>query len=356
MQTNNLFEEFSAVDKTTWVSSIEKYLKGKSAESLRWEVEEGLSISPIQRAADITPLHLPSNRTENSWAICEKIVVTDYSKANKEALEALAKGCNALYFELATPPTAVDIQQLLEGVHFDMVALHFAISTTLDVASLIEQLKKVKKSNQLNISLACDFKERAALLPYLANSPFATFRAVTLSIESASTSALSQQLKAANDWIAFLLEKGVSITRMSHFFRFEFLGTTNYFVDIARLRAFRRLWLGILEAYSAKQAAYPFIYVETNLVQDNKDQYWNMIASTTQTMSAAIGGANSICVLPSDGLEQSDSFSKRIARNVQHILQSESHFNRVVDPAQGAYYIEKLTAAIAQKAWQQFCN
>jgi len=81
-----------------------------------------------------------------------------------------------------------------------------------------------------------------------------------------------------------------------------------------------------------------------------------MIAATTQAMAAALAGVDSIYIRPCNGKEQADDFTRRIARNVQHILQSESYLNRVVDPSAGSYYIENLTVAIAEKAWQQFCN
>jgi methylmalonyl-CoA mutase len=85
------------------------------------------------------------------------------------------------------------------------------------------------------------------------------------------------------------------------------------------------------------------------------DAYVNMLRGTTETMSAAIAGVDSIEVLPFDhAFREPGEFSNRIARNVQSILKEESHFNKIVDPAAGSYYIEELTQSIIDAAWKLF--
>jgi methylmalonyl-CoA mutase len=125
-------------------------------------------------------------------------------------------------------------------------------------------------------------------------------------------------------------------------------------LELASIRAFKRLWLALLEAYQSSEVYAPYLHATTKSDQ-NENQYWNMITATTQAMTAAIAGVNSLHVKPCNGTA-ADDFTRRIARNVQHLLQSESYFNRVIDPAAGAYYIESLTAALVEKSWQQFCE
>ena len=85
------------------------------------------------------------------------------------------------------------------------------------------------------------------------------------------------------------------------------------------------------------------------------DPYVNMLRGTTEAMSAAIGGVYSLEVTPFDAsFENPTEFSKRIARNVELLLKHESHFDQVVDPAGGSYYIENLTQSIAAEAWKLF--
>ena len=85
------------------------------------------------------------------------------------------------------------------------------------------------------------------------------------------------------------------------------------------------------------------------------DAHVNLLRTQTETMSAAIAGVDSITVTPFDAVyETPNEFSERIARNQQLLLKEESHFNRIVDPAAGSYYIENLTASIAKEAWKLF--
>ena len=85
------------------------------------------------------------------------------------------------------------------------------------------------------------------------------------------------------------------------------------------------------------------------------DAHVNLLRSQTETMSAALAGVDSIETLPFDlQYKQPDEFSERIARNQQLLLREESHLNKVVDPAGGSYYIETLTASIAEVAWKLF--
>jgi methylmalonyl-CoA mutase len=80
-----------------------------------------------------------------------------------------------------------------------------------------------------------------------------------------------------------------------------------------------------------------------------------MLRTTTETMSAAIAGADSITTNPFDiAFKESDSFGYRIGRNQQLLLKEESYMDKIVDPAAGSYYIENLTDSIAQYAWQLF--
>ena len=85
------------------------------------------------------------------------------------------------------------------------------------------------------------------------------------------------------------------------------------------------------------------------------DPYVNMLRGTTEAMSATIAGVHSLEVMPFDAsFENPTESSKRIARNVELLLKNESHFDNVVDPAGGSYYIENLTQSIAEQAWKLF--
>jgi methylmalonyl-CoA mutase len=129
-----------------------------------------------------------------------------------------------------------------------------------------------------------------------------------------------------------------------------------YFPEIAKFRAIRLLWSQLLEAYEIESNRPLTILAETTgLNKTVTDPNNNMLRSVTEAMAAITGGADYLAVQPFNSLlEEPDEFSKRISRNVQHILREEAHFDKTADPAAGSYYIESLTDTIGRKAWNFF--
>jgi len=362
--TDNLFQEFAPVTTEAWTKAIERFLKGKPVSELNWEIEEGINYSPIQRKENTTPLHINSvsHKSNNNWNICEKVLVhttsleddAAYQKANQIILDALNKGCNALIIELSLLPSTQQLGLLFQNVLVELLHIHFqGEGLTQAPIAFAKQLKATAFHKQLKASFSIpdltlsSLEEGIQILPKV--------RWITISVETTSTTALSKSLHQASLWIDQLLNEGNKVEHLSAFFRFEFGVGNQYFVELAQIRAFKKLWLGLLEGYNASTADFPQLHATTLSAQE-ENQYWNMITATTQAMAAAIGGVDSIYVCPSNGEKDANDFTKRIARNVQHLLQSESYLNRVIDPAAGSYYIENLTAAWIEKSWQQFCN
>jgi methylmalonyl-CoA mutase len=364
IDTNNLFQEFAPISTEEWIDSIEKHLKGKSIDSLNWEIEEGLVISPTHRKNDSKTQYLGSINfaNNNDWKICEEITVNtsnnNYIEANKNILHGLDKGANSLILELNQLPTPAELEILLRGIHLELISIHFKGAALY--ASPLEFLKILEQTpTAQTIHGSCDLGELSEDILINAINLFAetmsNIRFITISIEDNSTKSLSQALYNSSLWIDKLLKNGKNIKQTIGYLRFEFNIGDHYFLELASIRAFKKLWLGLLEAYNAPKAIMPVLHATTKSDQ-NENQYWNMITATTQAMAAALAGVDSISIRPCNGKEKADDFTRRIARNVQHILQSESYLNRVVDPSAGSYYIENLTVAIAEKAWQQFCN
>lgn len=361
--TQNLFQEFDAVTTEEWLKAIERFLKGKPVDSLNWEIEEDLVVSPLNRADNTTNQYIGSANLaiNNNWNICEAFVLTkdtDYPSANKLILDALSKGVNALILQFEHLPTLSELSTLLQDVLLDLVHIHFQGTALINQpTAFLEQLSSIPTIHQLHGSCDLGVQPTDAFITLM--EAFSTslphIRLVNITIPQATSQCLAQGIYEASLWINFLVNKGQDFEQISNLLRFEFNVGEQYFVELACIRAFKRLWLGLLEAYEAPKAFSPFLHASTQSDQ-HENQYWNMITATTQAMAAAIAGIDSIYVRPCSGLEQADSFTRRIARNVQHLLQSESYLNRVIDPASGAYYIENLTTALAKKAWQQFCT
>jgi len=126
---------------------------------------------------------------------------------------------------------------------------------------------------------------------------------------------------------------------------------THYFFEIAKLRALRLLFNTLAAEYN-----HPFdCHIIATPTKRNKTLYdynVNMLRTTTECMSAILGGANTVANVPYDALYHKDNeFGDRIARNQLLILKHESYFDKVGNPADGAYYIESITQQLAEKAW-----
>ncbi|MFC1733353.1 methylmalonyl-CoA mutase family protein, partial [candidate division KSB1 bacterium] len=150
----------------------------------------------------------------------------------------------------------------------------------------------------------------------------------------------------------------LTVDKIASSMQFVFAVSANYFLEIAKLRAARILWAKIVEQYNPSEGCSMKMLIHATSSIWNKtvyDPYVNMLRNTTEAMSAAIGGADSITVLPIDSVyKQSDEFTIRNARNTQLLLKEESYLNKIVDPAAGSYYIETLTDGISEKAWEHF--
>ena len=155
-----------------------------------------------------------------------------------------------------------------------------------------------------------------------------------------------------------MMEHGLTIDEAARKLRFSFAVTSNYFMEMAKLRAARLLWANIVKAYEPEKPCSCKMFVHARTSAWNQtvyDPYVNMLRGTTEAMSAAIAGVHSLEVLPFDhSYEAPSEFSYRIARNESLLLKHESHFDQVIDPAGGSYYIENLTKSIADEAWKLF--
>jgi methylmalonyl-CoA mutase len=161
-----------------------------------------------------------------------------------------------------------------------------------------------------------------------------------------------------NEYMAILTDRGIEPGMAASKIRFSFSIGSNYFFEIARLRAARLLWSVITDKYNPADRASCRMEIHCTTGRWNKtmyDPYVNMLRTQTEAMSATLGGTDSLTVEPFDAaFRKPDRFSERIARNQQLLLKEEAYFDKVADPAGGSYYIEKLTRLIAENAWDLF--
>lgn len=378
-QPADFFAEFPPVSKEAWLARITKDLKGKPLDELYWQLNEGIRIDPFGHADDRPVPPVPLLQMPEFWEINEDVDEREAADGNIQALDALRSGVTSLRFRIPVRQLSEVLPLLLDGIYLDHISLHFCGDGVEEApAAVLAALKGISQgisSPTLRGSLFYDpaaDRERLRDWRYLADllqfarSDFPGFRCISVDGHPAfkgpagAADELASLLQRGQAYFENLTKAGISADHVAAQMQFSMLAGKSYFVEIAKLRAFKILWVNYLKAWGVAPA-YPLTDVRLFPGDYTADLYGNMIRATTMAMSAVLGGANRLTVLPYDaGYEgQADyprNFSRRIARNVQHLLQLESGFSELPDPAAGSYYLEKLTAQLAAAAWEKFQN
>lgn len=170
-----------------------------------------------------------------------------------------------------------------------------------------------------------------------------------------SAQELGYVLATGVEYMSALTERGLDPADVAAHMRISLSVGSQFFVEIAKFRAFRMLWNRVLESFGVPEDRRRLhLHARTGLWNKTLyDPYVNMLRTTTEAFSAVIGGCDSLHVGPFDEvIRESDTFSRRIARNTHAILAEECHLGKVVDPAGGSWAVETLTAQMAEQAWQ----
>ena len=398
----NLLADFPAISTKEWKDKIIADLKGADFDKkLVWRTPEGFNVQPFYRQEDLKGLkttvsapgqfpYVRGTKTNNEWAIRQNICACKNArKANAKALEVLNKGITSLGFCLDAEKLNYHfIKVLLDGIKADAIAINFSICPCAapELAGILVRyygrsgydFKKVVGSINVDPMKQMLIKGKPLTREQVTEKIVATVKAakslpnyrvvgVNSVILNNSGAYCAQELAYALAWgadyMTMLTEAGIPNYQAARAIRFNMGIGGNYFMEIAKFRAARLLWAKIVEAYKAptfttalKEAAKMNVCAETSRFNMTVfDAYVNLLRSQTETMSAALAGVDEIVVTPFDvTFEQPTDFAERIARNQQLLLKEESHFDKVVDPAAGSYYLENLTHAIATEAWKQF--
>jgi len=357
-----LFDEFSEVSAKQWKQKIQFDLKGADYnETLVWESNEGIKVTPFYHQDDFEALDIPS--VEKQYAICQSIFISDVETANFLAKNALQRGAATIHFEAHEP---FDIAKLLNELVIPTKAgIHFKLNF-LSESFLYDLIEKTKEYTIfLNIDLIGNLaksgnwfydlkKDHAILENILAKSPqnISTLAVDASLYQNAGANAVQQiayALGHVNEYLNHFNDQGVTPSRVEKV-QFHFSVGSDYFFEIAKLRAFRYLWKLLCEEYDLKNES--TIFVTPSLRNKTLYDYnVNMLRTTTECMSAMLGGATTISNVPYDAVfHKKNEFGERISRNQLLILQDESYFREAAQFADGSYYIEALTKQIAEKA------
>ncbi len=393
-----LFSEFPPVTKEQWEQRIQQDLKGADYDKkLIWKTAEGINVKPYYRAEDLQnikqvfaslPGQFPyvrgTNGVNNQWLISQDVETSDIAKANHLAKDATRRGADAVLLNVSEVNTAKEMSALLNGIDLDKVTLLFnsspsyenlllnldesIISSGYDSASIkgvfdFDPLSYVLLNGNFYNSEDGDLLEGAQLLKDAARS-LKQFRVLSVNGQffhnagSTLVHELAFALASGNEYLSWYTTKGFTADEVASKMTFHFATGSNYFMEIAKLRAARLLWAQIVNAYKPASQESQKMHIHSMTSTWNKsiyDPFVNMLRTTTEAMSAALGNADIITVLPFDmNYQEPDDLSLRMARNQQIILKEESSLDKVIDPAAGSYYLDNLTASLAEAAWKLF--
>ncbi|MCU0346164.1 MAG: methylmalonyl-CoA mutase family protein [Saprospiraceae bacterium] len=353
---NQLFTDFPPISKADWLEKIQKDLKGKAPSDFDWMVADGQPVTAFPHLDDMGgALPHPISEGKNDWQICEAFQVGDAAKTNKMALKALEGGADALRFNCTEVP---DFEALMSGIDLNIINLHLRGKKMEQPVSLLRKLVEYAGPNAtlLNGTFCWQGKQPMEILE-LAEAQLPGFKVLPVhgsafyEKDETTVAELNKMAQAANDWFAKLTTEGVGAERIAKQMFFTCFIGKNYFLQIAKLRAIRKFWQELQLKCGVENPQPAFIFAQFPISDQSPDANTNLIQSTTQAMSAVIGGVDVLTVLPSDKISDEakpTDFSRRMARNVQHILKLESHFDWVSDPAAGSYFIEKLTSKLLE--------
>ena len=398
----NLLADFPAISTQEWKDKIITDLKGADFEKkLVWRTPEGFNVQPFYREEDLRGLkttvsapgqfpYVRGTRVNNEWAVRQNMVVgKNARKANQKALDILNKGITSLGLRIDKEHVTYRfIKALLKDIDARAICINYEVCACVapKLADILVRyygrcgydFKSVYGSINVDPIKAMLLKGKNFSREDVAEKLTATIRAcktlvnyrvvgVNSVILNNSGAYCAQELAYALAWgadyMTMLTEAGIPNYLAAREIRFNMGVGGNYFMEIAKFRAARLLWAKIVESYkdpifthALKEAAKMNVCAETSRFNMTIfDAYVNLLRSQTETMSAALAGVDEIVVTPFDvTYEDPTDFSERIARNQQLLLKEEAHFDKVVDPAAGSYYIENLTNSIAAEAWKQF--
>ncbi|CAM5610257.1 methylmalonyl-CoA mutase [Streptomyces avidinii] len=394
----SLAAEFPDATHEQWQRLVEgvlrksgKEVSGEAAEdALSTKLEDGLTTRPLYTAPETVPdtgfpgfaPFVRGGRAEGSaasgWDVRQRIAGTDPVRVNDAALADLENGTTSLWLAVGEAGLPADgLARALEGVYLDLAPVsldpgaQFAEAARALLALYTERgvapeaaracLGADPLGHEARTGEALDLDGAAALARETAAAwPHVRALAVdALPYHEAGGSAaeeLGLSLATGVAYLRALTGAGLDAEAAFGQLEFRYSATADQFLTIAKLRAARRLWARIAEACGVPRAGAQRQHAVTSpVMMTRRDPWVNMLRTTVACMAAGVGGADSVTVLPFDQeLGLPDAFARRVSRNTSTILLEESHLARVIDPAGGSYYVERLTDELAHAAWEFF--
>ncbi len=357
---NDLFSEFPSVSAKQWKQKIQVDLKGADYnETLLTHTLEGITIKPFYHSDTFKQLEIPEK--DGEFEICQTIFIHDEKTANYLAKDALKRGAESIQFIAKKPfDFKITLKNLTDKtIYFQFLFFDHAFISELLNANKVQPLflnldpiGNLAKTGNWFFNRQKDHEILRAVINKQNNNT--TIIGVDASFyQNAGANTVQQvayALAHANEYLNFIHHKKIDSVKKINF---TFSVGSNYFFEIAKLRAFRYLWVQLIKEYNLKIEAN--IFVQPGLRNKTLyDYHVNMLRTTSENMSGILGGTDVISNVSYDALfHKKNEFGERIARNQLIILKEESNIKNE-SFAKGSYYIEDLTHEIASKALQIF--
>lgn len=359
----NLFDDFNPVSSKQWKQKIQFELDGADYnQTVIWNSPEDIQVKPFYHRDEFSKA-ANVNTHASDFKICQNIFVFDVEKSIERALNTLERGAESLRFSIQNEQT--DIQKLLQDLPLENRIVYFHLNfISIDFVKKLDRISIQKKAifycnldpighlaregNWFSTSEKNNFETLDLLFKNTTNVNLISIDSGLYQNSGATiTQQIAYSLAHANEYLNRFPDNSKPIV-------FQVSVGTNYFFEIAKLRALRMLFNLIAAEYNPNLECH-FLVTPTRRNKTIYDYNVNMLRTTTECMSAILGGADAIANLPYDALYHKDNeFGDRIARNQLLILKHESYFDKVDNPADGSYYIESLTMQLAEKSLTLF--
>ena len=359
MSNNMKNIQFAAPTFAEWQEAAIKALKGKPFESLLTKTNEGITLQPLYTQASLVEKlgeqldkQVATIRTvqhSDDFSVAQTIFGDSGEQFIDNLKDSLARGNEVITVDSRVNFTwdTATLQQLadyLTEYSFKMTVQNDQ-DALLQVFDYIEEGKKSQVEGYIVSTTAFD-------LPLFPKVRTSVANTVTFHNEGANA---VQELGLALAIAAEYAEKAESFEAFAEKFFVSFAIDTQFFVEVAKLRAFKVLWKAFSSAYGIENTLSVPVIAETSVRSFSKlDVYVNLLRAGNEAFAGLIGGADVFTVHPHDALTTPTEQSIRIARNVLLVLKEETNVLKVTDPAGGSYFVESLTADFVKAAWEYF--
>lgn len=357
-----LFNDFEKVSSKQWKNQIQYELKGADYnDTLVWESLEGIKVKPFYHNDEDAVTTAVATQNTN-FSIVQEIYVFDTEKSISKANEVLKRGAESISFIIPSKEINVvniinQLQQQPKAVYLQLLFLdadvveqinNEAAKLAFEVFVLIDPIHQLTFDGNFYKDGTSDFEALNKINQKGNNINWLTVKATTYQNAGANmVQQIAYTLAHTNEYLNRIenFDKNITV---------EVAVGGNYFFEIAKLRALRLSLNALAEAYSPN-ITFHIIAKPTLRNKTIYDYNVNMLRTTTECMSAVLGGADAVENIAYDALyHKTNEFGDRISRNQLLILKEESYFDKVNNPADGAYYIESLTQQLAEKGLELF--